>query len=170
MLKAGCCSAAFATRQVARPIISPMATARSRAERRRFVRCLRFARGAGLDLDRRQKGWVVAVRWRDDQSKTTSTLNWRSSGINGLISPPRSRSSTQGSEIICNIWSNLRFGACVGGANHTKFPQVRLFSHESVFSSLRASFVKRQAFKPFNRCAPFIKPFKQFKYLPPCWC
>jgi hypothetical protein len=31
--------------------------------------------------------------------------------------------------------------------------------HESVFSGLRASFVKRQAFKPLNRCAPF-KPFK----------
>jgi hypothetical protein len=28
-----------------------------------------------------------------------------------------------------------------------------------VFSGLRASFVKRQAFKPLNRCAPF-KPFK----------
>jgi hypothetical protein len=28
-----------------------------------------------------------------------------------------------------------------------------------MFSGLRASFVKRQAFKPFNRCAPF-KPFK----------
>ena len=33
--------------------------------------------------------------------------------------------------MICNIWSNLRFGACV---DHTKFPQVRLFSHESVFA------------------------------------
>jgi len=28
-----------------------------------------------------------------------------------------------------------------------------------VFSGLRASFVKKQAFKPLNRCAPF-KPFK----------
>jgi hypothetical protein len=28
-----------------------------------------------------------------------------------------------------------------------------------VFSGVRASFVKRQAFKPLNRCAPF-KPFK----------
>jgi hypothetical protein len=28
-----------------------------------------------------------------------------------------------------------------------------------VFSGVRASFCKRQAFKPFNRCAPF-KPFK----------
>jgi hypothetical protein len=34
-----------------------------------------------------------------------------------------------------------------------------ILSHESVFSGVRASFVKRQAFKSFNRCAPF-KPFK----------
>ena len=44
-----------------------------------------------------------------------------------------------------------------------------ILSYESVFSGLRASFVKRQAFKPLNRCAPF-KPFKQFKYPLPCGC
>jgi hypothetical protein len=44
-----------------------------------------------------------------------------------------------------------------------------------VFSDLRASFVKRQAFKPLNRCAEQqlvegFKPFKQFKYPLPCGC
>jgi hypothetical protein len=36
---------------------------------------------------------------------------------------------------------------------------LEILSHERVFSGLRASFVKRQAFKPLNRCALF-KPFK----------
>src|SRR5262245_1956392 len=38
-------------------------------------------------------------------------------------------------------------------------PTSVILCHESVFSGLSASFVKRQAFKPLNRCAPF-KPFK----------
>src|SRR5215510_5325226 len=45
------------------------------------------------------------------------------------------------------------------GSDHTNVASSVVLSHESVFSGLRASFVRRWPFKPFNRCAPF-KPFK----------
>src|SRR5262245_20040041 len=50
-----------------------------------------------------------------------------------------------------------------------------ILSHESEFFGLRASFVKRKAFKPLNRCVQAVQADQwfartKFKYPLPCGC